>query len=424
MRTVPVPVAVIGAGQAGLAVSRLLTDSGIDHVVLERGRTGERWRSRPWESLRLLTPNWMSRLPGWRYTGSDPAGYMPARSVAGYLGAYADAFRAPVEHEAEVESVRMSAGGYVVDTPAGSWVARSVVAATGWCDRPFVPAVASALDPSLVQQTAATFRSPTALPDGGVLVVGASASGVQLADEIAASGRPVTLAVGSHSRLPRTYRGMDILWWLDSMGVFDRRTTVHVAPGAHSADPSVQLVGRPDGRDVDLRSLQDRGVTLLGHLQGGDGTSIRLAPDLAETTARADERLTALLRRIDAYARAVGLEDEIPPAPEGLASVRPTGPTTELDLAGAGISSVVWATGYRRSYPWLRVPVVDADEIRHVAGTTAAPGLHVVGMRMQTRRNSTFIDGVRHDAAAVVGRILDQLGAVGHDVPLPLERAA
>ena len=405
-----VPVAVIGAGQAGLAVSRLLTDHDVEHVVLERGRIAERWRSRPWETLRLLTPNWMSRLPGWHYTGPDPAGYMPARSVAGYLSAYAEDSRAPVVAEADVESLRIAGGGYGITTTAGRWIAGSVVVATGWCDQPLVPAVATALDGGLVQQTTASFQSPAGLPDGGVLVVGASASGVQIADEIAGSGRPVTLAVGSHSRLPRTYRGMDILWWLDAMGLLDRRTRVHLAPGGRSAEPSVQLVGRPDGRDVDLRSLQDRGVTLLGRLQGGEGTRLRFADDLAETTARADDRLAGLLRRVDAYARAVGLEDEILPAPPRLPAVRTGGTRSDLDLVASGIRSIVWATGYRRSYPWLHVPVLDpGGDIRHVAGTTAAPGLHVVGMRMQTRRNSTFIDGVRHDAAAVVRRVVGDL---------------
>jgi putative flavoprotein involved in K+ transport len=382
----------------------------VDHVVLERGRTAERWRSRPWESLRLVTPNWMSRLPGWGYTGNDPAGFMPAREVAGYLSDYAAASAAPVVEQAAVESVRPSSGGYRVDTTAGNWTARSVVVATGWCDAPFVPPAAQQVDAGVVQQTTADFTSPAGLPDGGVLVVGASASGVQLADEIAAGGRPVVLSVGSHTRVPRGYRGMDIMWWLDAMGVLQRRVQPHLAPGP--AQPSVQLVGRPDGRDVDLPSLQGRGVTLVGRLTGADGGRLRFADDLPATTTAADGRLAELLARIDAYARAVGLEDEILPRPPEPRSIRPADAPTELDLGRAGIRSVVWATGYRRSYPWLHVPVLDrAGEIRHVHGTTAAPGLHVVGMRLQTRRNSTFIDGVRHDAAAVVGRVLDELGA-------------
>ncbi|MGY1809372.1 flavin-containing monooxygenase [Blastococcus sp. SYSU D00669] len=413
MTSVPAPtvdVAVLGAGQAGLAVSRLLTDAGVDHVVLDRGRPAERWRSRPWASLRLLTPNWMSRLPGWSYRGDDPYGYMRAREVVSYLTAYAASFDAPVVGDAELESVRRAPGGYRVATTAGSWTAGAVVVATGWCDRPAVPAVAAGLDRRVAQETAGTYRDPGSLPGGGVLVVGASASGVQLADELAATGRRVVLSVGTHTRLLRDYRGMDVLWWLTSMGVFDQRVRVHVAPGP--SDPSLQLAGRPDRRDVDLPSLQDRGVELAGRLTAADGTRVTFADDLSATTTTADVRLTALLRRVDAYARAVGLDDEVDPVPPGFAPARTDGAARELDLAAAGIGSVVWATGYRRDYPWLHVPVLDAaGEIRHVAGSTAAPGLHVVGMRRQTRRNSTFLDGVRHDAGAVVGRILDSLGA-------------
>jgi putative flavoprotein involved in K+ transport len=260
-----------------------------------------------------------------------------------------------------------------------------------------------------VQQTAATFRSADGLPDGGVLVVGASASGVQLADEIAASGRPVFLAVGRHTRVPRCYRGMDILWWLDAMGLLDRRLPVRLSP-RRPAEASLQLVGRSDRRDVDLRALQNRGITLLGRLTAAQGGRVRLASDLTTTTATADARLARLLGRIDAYARAVGLEDEILPA-EPVEPVLAAEHPAELDLDRVGIRSVVWATGYRRSYPWLHVPVLDrSGEIRHLAGTTAAPGLHVVGMSRQSRHNSTFIDGVRHDAAAVVGRIVGDLG--------------
>jgi len=252
-----------------------------------------------------------------------------------------------------------------------------------------------------------------------VLVVGASASGVQLADEIAGSGRPVVLAVGAHRRLPRRYRGLDVMWWLDAMGLLDRRVRVHLAPGAPAAEPSAQLVGRPDGREVDLPALQARGITLTGRLGAVDGPRVRFAPDLPATTAAADDRLTGLLRRIDGYAQAVGLADEVLPVPPAPARVATAGAPAELDLRKAGIRSVVWATGYRRAYPWLHVPVLDAaGEIRHVHGSTAAPGLHVVGMRMQSRANSASIDGVRHDAAAVVGRVLADLGAPGTRSPL------
>lgn len=209
------------------------------------------------------------------------------------------------------------------------------------------------------------------------------------------------------------------MWWLSEMGVLDRRVRVHLAPGAAIAEQSLQLTGRPDRHDVDLPSLQQRGIAVAGRLQAVDGARVAFAPDLPETTAAADARLTRLLSRIDAYAHAVGLDDELEPAPPPTAA-RTDGAPARLDLAAAGIRTVVWATGYHRAYPWLHVPVLDdAGEIRHVAGTTAAPGLHVMGMRRQTRRTSTFLDGVRHDAALVVDRILADLRAAR-----PEERAA
>jgi putative flavoprotein involved in K+ transport len=401
-----IPVVVIGAGQAGLAVSHLLTGAGVDHVVLERGRTAQRWDSHSWQSLRLLTPNWLSRLPGHEYSGPDPTGFMTAAEVAGYLRTYAAG--APVVEGAEVVSVRDCDTGYRVVTDADSWSARAVVVATGWCALPRVPAVA--LDTRVEQLTPATYRNPAALPDGGVLVVGASASGVQLADELVGAGRRVVLAVGRHSRVPRSYRGLDIMWWLDAMGVLDRRLDERRDP----AEPSLQLVGRSDGRDVDLRSLQDRGVALAGRLTGADGRRYRFADDLAATTRRADTRLVDLLRRVDAFARDAGLADEIEAAPP-VRRVRTHGALSALDLRRAGIGTVIWATGYRRAYPWLHVPVLDAaGEIRHRGGATAAPGLHVIGMRWQSRRNSAHLDGVRHDAVTVVSQVLDHLGAAAN----------
>ena len=282
-------VVVIGAGQAGLAVSNLLTAASVGHVVLERGRTAESWRSRRWDSLRLLTPNWMSRLPGWSYRGSGPAGFMSAAEVAGYLGSYADSFDAPVVQGAEVRSVRRWAGGYLVVSDAGSWTADAVVVATGYCDEPAVPAVARDLDPTILQLTPDRYRNPDGVPDGGVLVIGASATGVQLADELAAAGRDVVLAVGRHARMPRRYRGMDIMWWLDSMGLLDRRAGP--ADAARPPEPSLQIVGRADGREVDLPSLAERGIHVTGRVSGFGSGTVALADDLRITTAAADARL-------------------------------------------------------------------------------------------------------------------------------------
>ena len=402
-------VVVIGAGQAGLAVSCLLSAAGTDHVILERDRTAARWDTHAWQSLRLLTPNWMSRLPGHSYRGPDPAGFMRAKEVARYLRSYAALSAAPVTEGAEVVSVRRCAGGYRIETTAGTWTAVSVVLATGWCDLPYVPGMASRLDSRIMRLTPAAYSGPQALPDGGVLVVGASATGVQLADELTAAGRRVALAVGSHSRVPRTYRALDICWWLDAMGAFGRTLAGHPRPAAARREPSLQLSGRPGGRDVDLPALQARGVMLTGRLTETDGRRVLLAQDLAVTTRKADERLRKLLRRIDAFAARSGIATDTGPAePEG--AVRAHGGPAELDLLRAGYRSIIWATGFRRSYPWLHVPVLDDDgDIRHLNGNTASPGLHVVGMRWQTRRSSTLLDGVRHDAALVVAKVLEDL---------------
>jgi putative flavoprotein involved in K+ transport len=402
-------VVVIGAGQAGLAGSHRLSAAGADHVVLERSRTAARWDSHSWPSLRLLTPNWMSRLPGHSYRGPDPAGFMRAAEVGDYLRAYAALSAARVTEGAEVLSVRHSGGGYRVVTTTGTWMAASVVIATGWCDLPYVPDLASQLDSRIMQLTPASYLTPEALPDGGVLVVGASAAGVQLADELAASGRRVVLAVGSHSRVPRTYRGLDICWWLDAMGVFARRLDQHPRPAAARREPSLQLSGQPGGRDVDLPGLQARGIGLTGRLTGVAGRCVRPAEDLAVTTRDADDRLRRLLSRIDTFAESTGLAPEVDLA-EPIRQAQVTGCLAELDLLRAGIRTIIWATGYRRSYPWLHVPVLDKDgDIRHLNGTTAAPGLHVVGMRWQTRRSSSFLDGVRHDAILVVTKVLADL---------------
>jgi putative flavoprotein involved in K+ transport len=402
-------VVIVGAGQAGLAVSYLLTAASVDHVILERGQVAESWRSRRWDSLRLLTPNWMSRLPGWSYRGSDPAGFMPAQEVTAYLGRYASSFDAPVFTGTTVLSVRAGGRGFVVDTDSDSWSADAVVVATGYADEPAVPGYAHALHPSVRQLTPDSYRNPGSVPDGGVLIVGASASGVQLADELAGAGREVTLAVGRHTRMVRRYRGMDIMCWLDSMGSLDQplRPSKNRAP-----EPSLQLVGSTDRRSVDLPSLATRGVRLTGRVSGLDSRTVTLAGDLALTTAAADAKLDRLLLRIDDFATRTGMDREIDPPTHLAPSVPEHGSreTTLTTLHLRGIGSVIWATGYRRRYPWLQLPVLDAyGEIRQQAGRTTVPGLVVVGMQRQTRRSSSFIDGVRHDAALVVDHLVSEI---------------
>jgi putative flavoprotein involved in K+ transport len=396
---------VIGAGQAGLAASRCLSDRGVDHVLLERGQIAERWRSERWDSLRLLTPNWMSRLPGWSYTGPDIHGYMTAAEVATFFQGYADATSAPVIEDSAV--VRLTAGddGFDVTTTSDRWLAVNVVVATGWCDQPAVPAMASELNPTIAQIAPSAYRNPGSLPDGGVLVVGASATGVQLADELARAGRHVVVAVGSHTRLPRRYRGMDIFWWLERIGSLDR--TIDELPDPHAArhEPSLQLVGRPDHHTLDLTTLQQLGVELGGRLTGIDGRHARFADELTHTVARADLRMRRVLDTIDGHVHATGLTAEVlepePPSPLAFRE-RPE----RLDLAARGITSVIWATGHRRSYPWLHVPVLDdRGEIRQHRGVTPIPGMYVLGQRFQQTRRSNFIDGVGRDAVFVADHL-------------------
>jgi putative flavoprotein involved in K+ transport len=397
---------VIGAGQAGLAMSRCLLDRGLEHVVLERGKVAERWRSERWDSLRLLTPNWQSRLPGYRYTGDAPDSYMTMPEVVDYLGGYARSFRAPVEEGTTVSTLERSASGYRVATDRADWEARNVVIARGYCDVPFVPALATALPPDITQVVPTRYRNPGELPAGGVLVVGASASGLQLADEIHASGRPVTLAVGRHTRLPRRYRGRDILWWLDAMGVFDETSDDVFDPEISRRQPSLQLVGSPDHTTLDLPRLEQQGVRLVGRALSASSASLFFADDLVAHTAAADVRLARLLARIDAFAVTAGLASQVGPPEPFSPFVWPAPSPRAIDLRAEGIRTVVWATGFRRHYPWLKLPVVDErGELRQTGGVTPAPGLYALGLGFQRRRKSTLIDGVGDDARELADHI-------------------
>jgi putative flavoprotein involved in K+ transport len=396
---------IIGGGQAGLAVSYSLMERGIDHVILERGRVGERWRSERWDSLRLLTPNWQSRLPGWSYQGPDADGFMSKNEVIDYLDAYARSFGAPVETGVTVTSVERDGSGYRIGTDRGVWQAANVVIATGNSDRPCVPEFGARLSPDIVQVVPTAYRNPSELPPGGVLIVGASATGIQLAEEIHASGRRVTLSVGRHTRLPRDYRGRDIQRWLDATGVWDERATEVRNIEHRRRDPSLQLIGSPDHRHLDLGVLQDEGVQLAGRALEAAGERVVLAEDLSSSLATAEVRLAHLLRRIDDHIERQGLTATVPPA-EPCARIRPEPAPRRLDLKQAGIATVLWATGYRRSYPWLRVPVLDAHgEILHDGGVTPAPGLYVLGLQFLRTRKSSFLDGVGADAAHLADHI-------------------
>ena len=404
-------VVIVGGGQAGLAMSRCLSGLRIDHVVLERGRVAERWRSERWDSLRLLTPNWMTRLPGFQYDGADPGGFMTAAELVRFFERYADAVPAPVETNTTVENIEPSGDSFRVRTSRGVWHTRNVVLATGFSDRPLVPAMASRLDASVHQIVPSEYRNPAALPPGGVVVVGASATGIQLADEIQASGRQVVLAVGHHLRVPRRYRGLDIMWWLDRAGILDETDESVFDVEVSRQAPSFQLVGRPDHATLNLQCLRRSGVVVAGRLSAIDGYRLRFDDDLVKTAAAADAKLAGLLGRLDRMAQITGL-DRLIDAPEPFAPLWPaflTAPT-ELHLKATDIGSVIWATGYRRSYPWLKIPVLDVcGELMHRGGITPHPGAYVLGLPFQRTRKSAFIDGVGADARVQAGHIAARL---------------
>jgi putative flavoprotein involved in K+ transport len=399
-------VIVIGAGQAGLAISHCLGRRGIDHVVLERGRIGERWRSERWDSLRLLTPNWQSRLPGHLYRGAQPDGFMSMPELLASLEAYAADSGAPIRSQTRVLRVEPSVYGYDVITDRGTFRAPNVVLATGYCDRPARPALARALAGSLQQLAPADYKNPAQLAPGGVLVVGASASGAQIADELARSGREVTLAVGRHTRLPRRYRGADMMWWLECIGALDETAEQVRDLAASRRQPSLQLIGSDPPRDLDLGTLSRSGVRICGRLSDATRSRVWFADDLGHSMQHADAKLARLLQRIDHLIGQKLRPLADPPAPLAL----PDAPSS-LDLRAERISSVIWATGFRRDYGWLNVPVLDArGEIVHARGITPAAGLYVLGLQFQYTRKSSFIDGVGFDAEYIARDMAARLG--------------
>jgi putative flavoprotein involved in K+ transport len=395
-----VTTVVVGAGHAGLAMSRCLAERSIDHVVLERGRVANSWRTERWDSLRLLTPNWQSRLPGFGYEGDDPDGYRTMPETVAFIDAYAEAISAPVEARTRVTSVKADGGGYRVVTDRGDWRCRSVVLATGACNVPHVPKIAEALPAGIASVTSREYRNPDQLADGGVMVVGASATGIQLAEEIHRSGRPVTVAVGEHVRAPRTYRGRDIQWWMDRAGVLDERyTDIDDIVRARKV-PSIQLVGTPARSTIDLNTLRGLGIKLRGKLAGIADGKAQFSGSLRNQCALADLKMNRLLDTIDAFANESGLDAEVDP-PARFAPTEVEGsPPLGMDLARGEIKTILWATGYRPDYSWLDLPVTDRKgQIVHDGGViTAAPGAYVIGLQFLRRRKSALIDGAAPDA--------------------------
>ena len=404
---------IIGAGHAGLAMSRCLAERSIDHVVLERGEVANSWRTERWDSLRLLTPNWQRRLPGFGYDGDDSDGFSTIPEVIAFLDRYARVISAPVQTGTRVISVRRTEKGYLVSTGRGDWETRAVVLATGACNLPCVPKLAEALPPAIRTLTPMDYRNPDQLEMGGVLVVGASATGLQLADEIHRSGRPVTLAVGEHIRVPRTYRGKDIQWWMDVTGVLDQRYEEVDDLARARGVPSLQLVGCRERAMLDLNALAAIGVRLVGRLAGISDGRLQFSGSLRNHCALSDLKMNRLLDTIDLWATDDGLDGEVDAPHRFPPTEVEESPPLGLHLARGGIRTIIWATGFRPDYSWLDVPVLDRKgRIDHDGGVVASPGMYLIGMPFLRRRKSTLIDGAAGDAAELTAHLAGHLGAL------------
>jgi putative flavoprotein involved in K+ transport len=411
---------VVGAGHAGLAVSRILTERSIDHVVLERGEVANSWRRERWDSLRLLTPNWLSRLPGYPYTGADPDGFMTMPQVIELVCNFAAATAAPVRTHTAVTSLQRLDGGYRIVTNDGEIRCRAVLLASGAANVAHVPQVHRAVPEQIECVTAFDYRNPDRLPSGGVLVVGASATGVQLADEILRSGRPVMLSVGEHVRLPRTYRGRDVLWWMHASGVWSQRFDEIDDLERARRLPSPQLIGTPERATLDLNALRAAGAEIVGRLVAiRDGRAL-FSGGLRNQFALADLKMDRLLDTFDSWLSEKASGVGVGPAERFEPTRAPQSPRLSLDLRRGEIRSIVWATGFRPEYHWLNVPVLShKGELHHHGGIVAeAPGMYAIGLPVLRRRKSTFIHGAEDDARDLVGHLVRYL-ADDAWIPLP-----
>ena len=407
MRTTTV---VVGAGHSGLAMSRCLSERSIDHVVLERNEIANAWRRERWDSLRLLTPNWQCRLPGHAYQGGDPDGFMSASKVVEFITEYAKLIAAPVMGGTTVTSVCRRGEGYVVTTDQGEWSCATVVLASGAFNVPRVPVFAAAVPPAVTTLTPMQYRNPDQLGDGAVMVVGASATGVQIAAEIRHSGREVILAVGEHVRGPRLYRGRDIQWWMEAAGVLDERYDEVDDIVRARRVPSMQLAGSDERSAFDLNALTSIGIELVGRLAGINDGRAQFSGSLRNKCELADLKLGRLLDTIDEWATANCMDDSVPPPHRFEPTVVGSSPRLGLDLKWGEIETIVWATGFRPDYSWLDVPVVDdKGMIRHDGGVVESPGMYLIGSPFLRRRKSSFMDGARVDAEELIPELRSYL---------------
>ena len=413
---------VVGGGQAGIAMSEHLAKNGIDHIVLERHRIAERWRSERWDSLVANGPAWHDRFPGMEFTRSGADDFPGKEEVADYFVDYAKMIGAPVRCGVEVTHVRRNEGrpGFRAETSAGVIEAENVVAATGPFQRPVIPQIVPE-ETGVVQMHSTGYRNPDQLPEGAVLVVGAGSSGSQIAEELLRSGRKTYLSVGPHDRPPRSYRGRDFTWWLGVLGKWDLST-----PGPGTEHVTIAVSGANGGQTVDFRRLAAQGMVLVGRTEACEGGKLSFAADLAGNIAHGDSNYLSVLNEADAYIARNGLDlpeepsaREIGPDPDCV-----TDPIRELDLAEAGITSIIWATGFTLDYGWLDVDVFEASgKPRHQRGVSPEQGVYFVGLPWLSRRGSSFIWGVWHDARYIADHIATREGYLAYR-PMPQKALA
>lgn len=398
---------VVGGGQAGVAMSEHLSNCAVPHLVVERHRIAERWRSERWDSLIANGPAWHDRFPGMEFSDTAPDAFAPKERVADYFVAYAEQIAAPIRCGVEVKVVHRHVGrfGFRVETSDGVLEANNVIAATGPFQRPVLPAVVSE-DAGCMHIHSNAYRNPNQLPEGAVLVVGAGSSGAQIADELLRAGKRVYLSVGPHDRPPRSYRGRDFVWWLGVLGKWDAEA---LGPGTEHVTISVS--GAYGGRTVDFRRLASQGMTLVGRTEAFKDGVMRFAPDLADNIAQGDANYLSVLDEADAYVARNGLD--LPPEPDAR-KIAPdpqclTDPIRELNLAHTRTTSIIWATGFAVDYSWLKVDAFDEQgRPAHQRGVSVEPGIYFLGLPWQSRRASSFIWGVWHDAKHVADHIATQ----------------
>jgi putative flavoprotein involved in K+ transport len=401
---------IIGAGHAGLAVSHCLGELAIEHTILERGEVANSWRTERWDSLRLLTPNWQSRLPGFSYSGDEPDGYMTMRELVEFIDEYAKLTRAQIQTNTQVTELTRSNDQYRITTAGDELTARAVVIASGACNTPSVPAWSGDIPLHIHTVTAHQYRCPEQLPDGGVLVVGASATGLQLAQEVHRSGRPVTIAVGEHVRLPRVYRGKDIQWWMHAAGILDEGLEEIDSIARARGLPSPQLVGSREHPILDLNTMTAQGINLVGRFMGVHNGSAQFSGSLRNVCSLADLKMGRLLKAIDEWAMEEGGAQVFEAADQFERTVVEETPQLNIDFDSGKISTILWATGYKPDYSWLDLPVLDRKgRLRHDGGVVEAPGLYTIGLPFMRRRKSSFIHGTEDDARHITQHLADYL---------------